>query len=207
MPEPLTPAGLARFAEVAASNVADDKVPGLVALVSSHGQVHVEALGTLSLGGPPVQRDSLFRISSTTKPVTGAATLALVDEGLVGLDDPVERWLPELAQPRVLRRMDGPLDDTVPAARPITVRQLLNFTFGFGMTMEMFASSEPWPIVAAAAEAHLATWGRLVPQRHRSLAHGSRRSGRYRCWPSRGSAGFTTPGRRCSASFSRGRLG
>ena len=74
---------------------------------------------SLSAGGPVVRRDSLFRIASITKPVTGAATLALVRDGLLDLDEPVGRLLPELAAPRVLRRMDGPLDATVPARRPM----------------------------------------------------------------------------------------
>src|SRR5919199_6598618 len=109
MPELLTDEGLARFAGTASAHVADDRVPGLVALVARGDRVHVEALGSLTIGGPPVRRDSLFRIASTTKPITGAATLALVDEGLLALDEPVDRLLPELANPRVLRRMDGPL--------------------------------------------------------------------------------------------------
>ena len=163
MAEPLTRDGLARFGEVAAGHVGDDKVPGLVALVARGEQAHVEALGSLSIGGPPVRRDSLFRIASTTKPITGAATLALVREGLLGLDEPVDRWLPELARRRVLRRMDGPLDDTVPAERAITVRDLLTFTFGFGMLMEMFMAPEPWPVVAAANELRLATLGPPSP--------------------------------------------
>jgi CubicO group peptidase (beta-lactamase class C family) len=61
-----------------------------------------------------VRRDSLFRLSSTTKPITAAATLALIEEGLIGQDEPVDRLLPELTNRRVLRRMDGPLEDTVP---------------------------------------------------------------------------------------------
>jgi CubicO group peptidase (beta-lactamase class C family) len=69
--------GLARFGDVAAGHLGDAKVPGLVALVARDDQVHVEALGSLSVGGPPVRRDSLFRIASTTKPVTASATLAL----------------------------------------------------------------------------------------------------------------------------------
>lgn len=158
MPD-LTSAGLTRFADLAAAHVGDDKVPGLVALVARGDQVHVEALGSLSIGGPPVRRDSLFRISSTTKPVTAAATLALVREGLLALDEPVDRLLPELANRRVLRRMDGPLDDTVPAERAVTVRDLLTFTFGFGMVMEMFLAPRPWPVVAATDELHLATLG------------------------------------------------
>jgi CubicO group peptidase (beta-lactamase class C family) len=159
MGDPLTPEGLARFGKVATAHVGNDKVPGLVALVARHDQVHVEVAGSLGIGRPAVQRDSLFRISSTTKPVTGAATLALVREGLLRLDDPVDRWLPELAAPRVLRRMDGPLDETVPAERAITVRDLLTFTFGFGMVMEMFMAPQPWPVVAEADALHLATIG------------------------------------------------
>jgi CubicO group peptidase (beta-lactamase class C family) len=159
MPDPLTPDGLARFSGVANANVGDDKVPGMVALVARHDQVHVDVLGSLSIGGLAVQRDSLFRIASTTKPVTGAATMALVREGLFSLDEPVDRLLPEMANRRVLLRMDGPLDETVPAERAITVRDLLTFTFGFGMVMEMFQSAEPWPVVAAEAELHLATIG------------------------------------------------
>jgi len=159
MTDPLSPDGLERFAEVAARHVGPDKIPGLVALVSREEQVHVETLGTLSVGGPPVRKDSLFRIASTSKPVTGAAIMALVDEGVVRLDDPVERWLPELADRRVLHRMDGRLDDTVPAARPITIRDLLTFTFGFGMVVEMFMAPQPWPVVQAATELHLGTLG------------------------------------------------
>jgi CubicO group peptidase (beta-lactamase class C family) len=151
--------GLERFDAVAASHVGDDKVPGLVALVACGDDVHVEALGTLAIGGLPVERASLFRIASTTKPITGAATLALAREGLLELDEPVERLLPEVANQRVLRRMDGPLDDTTPAEGPVTVRGLLTFTFGFGMALEMFMAPEPWPVVAAAAEAGLATIG------------------------------------------------
>lgn len=159
MTDPLSRQGLERFAEVAAGHVGPEKIPGLVALVSRGEQVHVEALGSLSVGGPPVRRDSQFRIASTSKPVTGAAIMALVDAGLVSLDDPVDKWLPELADRRVLRRVDGPLDDTVSAARPVTVRDLLTFTFGFGMVVEMFMAPEPWPVVKAATDLHLCTLG------------------------------------------------
>jgi CubicO group peptidase (beta-lactamase class C family) len=127
----LTSAGLDRLAAVVADQVGDDRIPGLVVLVARGDQVHVQAEGTLAIGGAPVASDSLFRIASTTKPITAAATLALISEGLIGLDDPVDRLLPELAARRVLRRPDGPLDDTEPATRPITTRDLLTFTFGF----------------------------------------------------------------------------
>ncbi len=161
--DPLNAEALDRFGLIAAGFVGDEAVPGLVALVARGDQVHVEALGSLSIGGPPVRRDSLFRIASTTKPVTAAAAMALIGEGLLGLDDPVDTLLPELADRRVLRRMAGPLDDTVPAVRAITVRDLLTFTFGFGMTLDMFAGPEPWPIVTAASELHLSTIGPPSP--------------------------------------------
>jgi CubicO group peptidase (beta-lactamase class C family) len=160
----LSAAGLGRMAEIARSHVGPDRVPGVVALVASGDDVHVEALGSLSIGGPPVRRDSLFRIASTTKPITGAVTMALAGEGLVSLDEPVARLLPELAAPRVLRRMDGPLGDTVAAQRGITVRDLLTFTGGFGMHVGMFMAAAPWPIMVAAAEAQLATMGPPDPQ-------------------------------------------
>jgi len=159
MADPLTADGLAQLHKVAAGHVGDDRVPGLVALAARGGQVHAEVLGSLTIGGPPVQRDSLFRIASITKPLTGVATLALAAEGLFRLDEPVDRLLPELANRQVLRRMDGPLDDTVPAHRSITVRDLLTFTLGFGMTVDMFAAAEPWPVMAAEQRLRLATLG------------------------------------------------
>jgi CubicO group peptidase (beta-lactamase class C family) len=156
----LTAAGLGRLRAAAQRHVGDDRVPGLVALVACGDQVHVEALGRLTAGADrPVSRGSLFRIASTTKPVTGAATLALIAEGLIGLDEPVDRLLPELAGRRVLRALDGPLADTVPAVRPVTTRDLLTFTFGFGAAAEMFTAATPWPVMAAEAELRLATLG------------------------------------------------
>jgi len=157
--DPLSPAGLERLAAVAAAHVGPEKIPGLLALVARGGQVHVEALGSLAIGGTPVERGSLFRIASTSKVVTGALTMALVDDGLLRLDDRVEKWLPELSDRRVLRRMDGPLEDSVPAERPITIRHLLTFTFGFGMVVEMFMAPEPWPVMRAAHDLGLSTLG------------------------------------------------
>jgi CubicO group peptidase (beta-lactamase class C family) len=159
MADRLTAAGLAALHDVAERHVADGTVPGLVALVASGHDVHVEAVGRLSIDGPPVARDSLFRIASMTKPPTGAATMALIEEGLIGLDEPVDRLLPELAGRRVLRTMNGPLDDTVPASRAITTRDLLTFTFGFGFVVDMFMAAEPFPVVMAADEARLSTIG------------------------------------------------
>ncbi len=155
----LTDAGKERLRAVAEQHVGNGDVPGLVALVASGDEVFAEPFGTLSIGGAPVQRDSLFRIASMTKPVTGAATMALIEEGLIGLDEPVDRLLPELTDRRVLRDMSGPLDDTVPAQRAITTRDLLTFTFGFGFVVEMFMAAEPFPVVVASDEAGLSTIG------------------------------------------------
>jgi CubicO group peptidase (beta-lactamase class C family) len=159
MPGSLTAEGCERLHETASRHVSDDRVPGLVVLVAHGEQVWAEPLGRLSIGGAPVRRDSLFRIASTSKPVTAAATMALADEGLLDIDVPVDALLPELAGRRVLASMDGPLSGTVPARRPITARDLLTFTFGFGMVGEMFTSPRPWPVVAAAGELGLGTFG------------------------------------------------
>ncbi len=141
---------LARLHDVLAGYVERAEVPGLVALVSRRNEVHVEALGMKATGrGDPMQRDTIFRISSMTKPITAVATMILVEECKLRLDEPVDRLLPELAGRQVLKRVDGPLDDTVPASRPITVRDLLTFTMGFG---QMFASPDAYPILQAAHE-------------------------------------------------------
>jgi CubicO group peptidase (beta-lactamase class C family) len=163
MADGLTAGGLARLHSAAGQHVGDEDVPGLVALVAHGDQVHVEALGTLAIGGAPVARDSLFRIASTTKPITAVATLTLVDQGLIALDEPVDRLLPELSGRRVLRRPDGPLDDTVPAVRAITVRDLLTFTFGLGASTEMYTAGAPWPVMTAADALHLAAFGPPSP--------------------------------------------
>ncbi|WP_327087332.1 beta-lactamase family protein [Nonomuraea sp. NBC_01738] len=142
-------AGLRRLREALARQVESKKIPGLVALVSRGGHTHVEALGTMRHdGGDPMRRDTIFRMASTSKPVTMAATMVLLDECRLRLDDPVDQWLPELADRQVLRSPDGPLDDTVPARRPITVRDLLTSTFGLGLDFALLSS----PIRAATFE-------------------------------------------------------
>ncbi|AWS47841.1 serine hydrolase [Streptosporangium sp. 'caverna'] len=126
--------GLLRLRDVLTRHVESKKIPGLVALVGRGDHTHVEALGTMRHdGGAPMRRDTIFRMASTTKPVAAAATMVLLDECRLRLDDPVDRWLPELADRQVLKRPDGPLEDTVPARRPITVRDLLTSTFGLGL--------------------------------------------------------------------------
>jgi CubicO group peptidase (beta-lactamase class C family) len=136
-PDGLSPKRLERLHEVLASHVSDAGVPGLAALIARRGNVHVETIGTMEAGAAPgtreVQRDSIFRIASMTKPVTAVASMMLVEECTIRLDESVDRLLPELADRRVLKDRCGPLDDTVPADRPITVRDLLTFRSGYGM--------------------------------------------------------------------------
>ena len=100
-------------------------IPGAAALVAVGDEVEVASAGELEAG-------SIVRIASITKPITAAGVMLLVDEGRVSLDDPIERWLPELASPNVVRTPDAQLDDVVPAARPIRVEDLLTFRAGWG---------------------------------------------------------------------------
>ena len=151
----LSGARLARMHDVMARHVDSGEVPGLITLISRHGEVHVATIGTKAVGGgDPMRRDTIFRITSMTKPVTAVATMILIEECRLRLDEPVDRWLPELADRRVLRRLDGPLDDTVPARRPITVRDLLTFCLGFGVIM---TPSAGFPIQKAVNEHLLCT--------------------------------------------------
>jgi CubicO group peptidase (beta-lactamase class C family) len=135
--------------------------PGIVTLLSRDGETHVDAIGTHAFGSErPMRRDTIFRIASITKPVVAAATLTLVQEGKLRLDEPIDRWIPELAQRRVLRRLDGPLDDTVPAKRPILVQDLLTLRMGLGAIM----SAGRFPILDALLEQGIFTPFRMPTQ-------------------------------------------
>jgi len=127
------------------------EVPGYVASVYHRGEVIlVEAGRAVKDSDQPIAIDSIFRISSMSKPITAVATLVLAERGQLSLDDPVEKYLPELSQRQVLVAIDGPVDATRPATRPFTVKDLLTFTFGFGA---LFNSC---PIVDAASSLGLA---------------------------------------------------
>ncbi|MFO6448547.1 serine hydrolase domain-containing protein [Erythrobacter sp. NE805] len=94
---------------------------------------HTVGGGTLALGKPAaVDENSLYRIYSMSKPITGMATMILIDEGKLGLDQPVAEILPAFRNMRVLVNPQGPLDETVPANKPITIRELLTHTAGLG---------------------------------------------------------------------------
>jgi CubicO group peptidase (beta-lactamase class C family) len=140
---------LDRMHGVMAGYVERGEIPGIVTLVSRRGEVHVEALGAKALGDrDPVRRDTIFRIASMTKPIAAAAAMLLVEECKLRLDEPVDRLLPELANRQVLRSLEGPLADTVPANRPISLRDLLTFRQGFGIVM---AAPGTYPIQEALA--------------------------------------------------------
>ena len=122
--------------------VDDGTVPGAVGLVARGDDVEVVAVGSVDVEGTaPMARDSIFRIASVSKPVTAAAVLALVEDGRLALDAPVEEWLPELAKPMVVRTPSSPVDDVVPAERPVTVEDLLSFRAGWGFPDDFFLSA------------------------------------------------------------------
>ena len=96
----------------------------------------------------PVERDTLFRIGSMSKPITSVAALMLLEDGRLALDDPIARWAPEFSAMRVLRSPTSALDDTVPAEKPITIDDLL--THRSGLTYGAF---HPGPLEHAFDEA------------------------------------------------------
>ncbi|MGH1564423.1 serine hydrolase domain-containing protein [Mumia sp. DW29H23] len=120
--------------------------PGAAWLVARGEDVAVGAHGTHGPGdGTRIRPDSLFRISSVTKPIVAVAAWTLLDDGTLDLDAPVERWLPELADRRVMRDPSGPLDDTVPARRAITVGDVLELRLGIGLD---FSGPFPGPVLS-----------------------------------------------------------
>ncbi|MEU6890380.1 serine hydrolase domain-containing protein [Streptomyces sp. NPDC046557] len=119
--------------EILASHVSSGYLPGAVGLVAGGDRVEVAAVGSAGLGDfAPMARDTVFRVASLTKPIAAAAAMLLIEEGRLGLDEPVGGWLPELASPVVVRTPSSPVDDVVPAVRPITVEHLLTFRAGYG---------------------------------------------------------------------------
>ncbi len=119
--------------DILQSYVSNGSVPGAVGLIARRDRVEVQAVGSADVDGSfPMARDSIFRIASITKPITAAAVMMLVEDGRIALEEPVGHWLPELASPAVVRTPAGPVDDVVPAVRPITVADLLTFRAGYG---------------------------------------------------------------------------
>lgn len=119
--------------------VEDGLVPGAVFGVSGPDGTGIEAVGTAAPGGPPLRPDAVVRLSSMTKPIVAVLALTLVRDGLLALDAPLTRWLPELDGQRVVRRVDGPADDTLPAERAPTVEDLLTMRLGHGFPVDVDA--------------------------------------------------------------------
>ena len=142
--------GADRIATTIQSTVDAGELAGAAAMIWRDGRViQTAAAGWRDIeAGLPIERDTLFRVASMTKPITSTAALMLVDEGRFALDDPIARWAPEFSEMRVLRSPDGPFDQTDPAERRITFDDLLTHRSGF--TYGAFHSG---PIAAAYDEA------------------------------------------------------
>jgi CubicO group peptidase (beta-lactamase class C family) len=150
------------LSELMAARVEHGHLPGLVTVVATRGDVRIDAVGDKAVGAlGQMTRDTIFRVASLTKPIVAAAAMALVEEGKLTLDEPVDRLLPELADRRVLRRLDGPIEETEPAGRPVTVRDLLTCRMGFGI---IWGPPDTHPIQRAAQELHLGAFGPPHPQ-------------------------------------------
>src|SRR3954453_5346592 len=132
-----SPYRLTRVRKLLERHVGSGFVPGMLAVLARHGEVHVEATGTLAFAGQgsttPMAADTICRLGSMTKPIVAACAMTLVEDCTLRLDDPVDELLPELSQMTVLADPNGPLEDTVPARRAITLRDLLPCTFGTGI--------------------------------------------------------------------------
>lgn len=126
------PAALHRNAEPICDAIEAGLLSGAVTLAWRRGEIlQVNELGHRDVAAKvPMTRNTLFRVASMTKPITTAAAMLLIEEGKLGLTDPVSRWLPELADLRVLADPLGPVDRTTPALRPITVDDLMTHRSG-----------------------------------------------------------------------------
>ncbi|WP_427893170.1 serine hydrolase domain-containing protein [Kribbella sp. GL6] len=127
-----------RLRELLERRVESGAVPGALVVLARRGEVHVESVGTLSFdsSSPAMATDTIVRLASMSKPIVAACAMTLIEDCTLRLDDPVDDLVPELADMRVLADPSGPVEDTVPAARPITVRDVLTFTVGTGMPPE-----------------------------------------------------------------------
>jgi CubicO group peptidase (beta-lactamase class C family) len=177
-PVALSTEALAHLHDVMSAHVEAGEMPGLVSLVARDEGVYIDTIGSPSFADhAPLSRSAIFRIASLTKPITAVATMSLVEDGVLRLDQPVDDLLPELAHRRVLRVLDAELDDTVAAVRPITVEDLLSSRLGFGSVMAPPGSypiqraeaelglqsigGPPWPPVAYDADGWMAALGSL----------------------------------------------
>ena len=132
----MSPQRLERVTAVVDKYIANGELAGVVTLVYRHGTIaYVSARGFQDKEArTPMQRNTIFALASMTKPITAVATMMLIEDGKLRLDEPVDRLLPELAHRKVLKDPTGPLDNVRDASRPITVRDLLIYRMGIGNT-------------------------------------------------------------------------
>ena len=124
---------LARIGPAMQALVDSGRTAGVMTLVARKGEVvHWQATGWRLLGEERLEPDDIFRIYSMTKPVKSVATMMLVDEGKLSLDDPIGRHIPSLAERSVIERFDSDNGEfeTRPAASDMTIRQLLSHSSG-----------------------------------------------------------------------------
>jgi CubicO group peptidase (beta-lactamase class C family) len=135
-------AALAQIAPMMKGVVDAGDLSGMVTLVWRKGQiVQLDTIGKRDIAKDlPMERDTLFRIASMTKPITSVAALMLVEEGRIALSDPITKWLPEFSDMQVLKAANGPLDETTPSPRVITVEDLMTHRSGLAYA---FTSSGP----------------------------------------------------------------
>lgn len=126
------PARLAAIGPLIQPFVDRGEVAGVVTLTSRGGEiVQAEEIGWSDVEArTPMRADTLFRVASMSKPITSVAALMLVEEGKIALGDPISKWVPELATLVVMREAAGPLENTVPAQRAITIEDLLTHRSG-----------------------------------------------------------------------------
>jgi len=138
-------------AVTAAMQAAVDKgdTAGVVTLLFRHGEIaQVNAVGWQDeVARTPMRRDTIFRIASMTKPIVSVATLTLIEEGKLSLGDPIAKYLPELANQKLLANPTDPLDTAMPAARQTTVNDLLTHRSGIATP-----DTAPGPLTAALKE-------------------------------------------------------
>ncbi|MBV9464302.1 MAG: beta-lactamase family protein [Verrucomicrobiae bacterium] len=154
---------LKKLGDALGGYVARGEMPGLAALISRGESVHVETLGFSSIGGTTparVKGDTIFRIASLTKPITAVGAMILVEDCKIRLDDSIEPWIPELGGRRVLKSISSQLDETVPARRAITVRDVLTYRMGFGSVM---APADTHPIQRKIRELQIGGDGPPLP--------------------------------------------
>ena len=139
----MDPAGLERLSEAMHGMVDAGKLAGVVTAVSRKGKlVHFDAYGMQDLENQvPVEKDTIFRIYSMTKPVVGVALMTYYDEGRFALDDPVAKFIPQFADLKVAKE-DGPEGNPVveDADHPMTMRELMSHTAG--LTYGLFSRSQ-----------------------------------------------------------------